>query len=183
MSVKLARPADDPNRMDRAGVHQRDLRQPFDLLGRGIAAVLGEDGRLAAQQAEVVEGLDARAAARGQHDDVAVELVEHPARRAAGVAAIVVQRQLLQAGRRAARTEPLGQVQLALPEHGVLVDLHLGVGGDPLAGLGADQGIDLGQRGVAIDEHLVELHQNVDRPGTGGVEPGPMHQLGRVGRR
>ena len=41
--------ADDPNGVDRAGVHQRDLRQALDLLGRGIAAVLGEDGGLSAQ--------------------------------------------------------------------------------------------------------------------------------------
>ena len=103
--------ADDPDGVDRAGVHQRDLRQPLDLLGRGIAAVLGEDGGLSAQQAEVVEGLDARAAAGGQHDDVAVEFVEHPARRAAGVGAIVVQRKLLQTGRRPAGAEPFGQIQ------------------------------------------------------------------------
>ena len=86
--------ADDPDGVDRAGVHQRDLRQPLHLFGRGIAAVLGEDGRLSAQEAQGVEGLDARAAARGQHDDVAVEFVEHPARRAARVGPIVFQGEL-----------------------------------------------------------------------------------------
>jgi len=40
--------ANDPNRVDRAGVHQGDFRQALDLLRRGIAAVFGEDGGLAA---------------------------------------------------------------------------------------------------------------------------------------
>ena len=73
-----------------------------------------------------------------------------------------------------------GRFSLACRIHGVFVDFDLGVGGDPLAGRRSHQGIDLGQRGVALGERLIELYQHVGGARSGGVESCPARHLGRL---
>ena len=129
--------ADHPDGVDRAGVHAgRSCVRPLTFSGVGLPLYSVNTAGLAAQQAEVVEGLDAGAAAGGQHDDVAVELVEHPP-----ALPRVSRRSFSSASRsRSVGIRPelsrSGRFSSLLPEHGVVVDLHLGVDGDPLA-LGA----------------------------------------------
>jgi len=66
-------------------------------------------------------------------------------------------------------------VQTRLAVRRVVVDFDLGIDGDPLARAGSHQGIDLGQRGVEVDEGLVKLEQDV---GHAGIEPGAADEFG-----
>ena len=68
-------------------------------------------------------------------------------------------------------------------EEGVVVEGHLGVEGEKLVVLGGDEGIDLQQRGVALDIGFVQALQKDDcRIDLGRLEPQGKGQLARLPR-
>ena len=73
--------------------------------------------------------------------------------------------------------------QVVVPEHGVVIQVELGVQGQHGPGLGDHQGVDLRQGAVQADEHAVEiLDEARGRADQGGVEPDPEGQVpGLVG--
>src|SRR5690606_38678222 len=133
------------------GILEDDLEGRGDALLGGAAADIEEVGRLGAVQLDDVHGRHGEAGAVDHAADLAVQLD-------------VVQR-------------PLGGFQLGgvllvriahvldilVPEQRVVVEVHLGVERDHVAGAGNDQRVDLDDRGVKAGEGLVHRQHELGR--------------------